>query len=116
MKRGIFEVENPVARIMEQDNSSSSLFNRINGTITLNPIEGLSLKALLSWSKYHQHGGSYETHNHISTVRNGRNGSAWLDARQNVERLINLTAEYRKNIGDHNFTLLEDIAMRILME
>ncbi|HHU97136.1 MAG TPA: TonB-dependent receptor [Petrimonas sp.] len=103
---GIFEVENPVARIMEQDNSSSSLFNRINGTITLNPIEGLSLKALLSWSKYHQHGGSYETHNHISTVRNGRNGSAWLDARQNVERLINLTAEYRKNIGDHNFTLL----------
>ena len=103
---GIFEVENPVARIMEQDNNSSSLLNRINGTITINPITGLSLKALVSWSKYHQHGGWYETHNHISTVRNGRNGAASVNAMQNVERLVNLTAEYRKSIGEHNFTLL----------
>jgi len=103
---GIFEVENPVSRIMEQDNESGSLLNRFNGTITLNPMKGLSLKALISYSKYHSHGGSYETRNHISTVRNGRNGSANLDARQNVDRLVNLTAEYKKNIGKHNFTVL----------
>ena len=103
---GIFEVENPVSRIMEQDNESGSLLNRFNGTITLNPMKGLSLKALISYSKYHSHGGSYETRNHISTVRNGRNGSANLDARQNVDRLVNLTAEYKKIIGKHNFTVL----------
>ena len=57
---GIFEVENPVSRIMEQDNMSRNQLNRINGTITLNPMQGLSLKALISYSKYNQHGGSYE--------------------------------------------------------
>lgn len=103
---GIFEVENPVARIMEQDNSSSSLFNRINGTITINPMKGLSLRGLMSFSKYHQHGGWYETQNHISTVRDGRKGAASVGATQNVERLVNLTAEYRNNINDHSFTLL----------
>ena len=103
---GIFEVENPVSRIMEADDDSSSLLNRINGSITINPLKGLSLKTLISYSKYHQYGGSYETSNHISTVRNGRNGSASLNARQNVDRLVNLTAEYKNNIGEHNFTIL----------
>ena len=103
---GIFEVENPVARIMEQDNSTTSLFNRINGSVTINPLHGLSLKGLMSFSKYHSDGGSYETHNHISTVRDGRKGVANLNASQNVQRLINLTAEYKNSINNHNYTIL----------
>ena len=112
---GIFEVENPVARIMEQDNSSSSLFNRINGTITINPMKGLSLRGLMSFSKYHQHGGWYETQNHISTVRDGRKG-ATVGATQNVERLINLTAEYKKTSMIITSRCWPDIAMKIMMK
>ncbi|MDL2208965.1 TonB-dependent receptor, partial [Parabacteroides sp. OttesenSCG-928-O15] len=103
---GIFEVENPVSRIMEQDNDSHSQFTRINGTVTFKPIEGLNLQALVSYSKYNSQGGSYETSNHISTIRNGRNGVANLSANQSMDRLVNLTAEYKKNFKDHIFTLL----------
>lgn len=103
---GIFEVENPVSRIREADNENNSLSNRINGSITINPMKGLNLKALVSYSKRNSQGGSYETSKHISTVRNGRNGSANLDAGQHVDRLVNLTAEYKANIEDHNFSVL----------
>lgn len=103
---GIQDVDNPVSRVMEQDNNRSTLLNRLNGTITINPMQGLSLNVLVSWSKFNRYGGSYETRNHISTVRDGRFGVANIDARKDVNRLINLTAEYKKNIGDHNFTIL----------
>ena len=62
-------VENPVSRIMEQDNERHSQYTRINGRITLKPIEGLNLQALVSYSKYYMQGCSYETIRHISTIR-----------------------------------------------
>lgn len=99
-------VENPVSRIMEQDNERHSQYTRINGRITLKPIEGLNLQALVSYSKYNMQGGSYETSRHISTIRDGRNGVANLNADQNIDRLVNLTAEYKKSFKDHIFTLL----------
>ena len=99
-------VDNPVARIKEQDNESHSQFTRINGSVTLKPMEGLNLQALVSYSKYNAQGGSYETSKHKSTIRDGRNGVAHLNANQSIDRLVNLTAEYKKSIKDHIFTLL----------
>lgn len=99
-------VDNPVSRIKEQDNESHSQFTRINGSVTLKPMEGLNLQALVSYSKYNAQGGSYETSKHKSTIRDGRNGVAHLNANQSIDRLVNLTAEYKKSIKDHIFTLL----------
>jgi len=99
-------VDNPVSRIKEQDNESHSQFTRINGSVTLKPMEGLNLQALVSYSKYNAQGGSYETSKHMSTIRDGRNGVAHLNANQSIDRLVNLTAEYKKSIKDHIFTLL----------
>ena len=101
-------VDNPVARIKEQDNESHSQFTRINGSVTLKPMEGLNLQALVSYSKYNAQGGSYETSKHKSTIRDGRNGVAHLNANQSIDRLVNLTAEYKKSIKDHIFTLLAE--------
>ena len=42
-------VDNPVSRIKEQDNESHSQFTRINGSVTLKPMEGLNLQALVSY-------------------------------------------------------------------
>lgn len=103
---GAFNYDNPMARIEESDGLTRSQWSRVNGTIVINPVDGLTLKALISYSKYNSKGTFYETKNHISTKRAGLNGYASLDAVESVDRLTDLTAEYAKSIGDHRFTLL----------
>ena len=103
---GGFNYDNPVSRLMETDGENKSQWNRINGTVDVRPIKGLSLKALLSYSKYNETRGYYETKKHISTLRYGNNGYASNGSTQSVDRLAELTAEYSGNMGNHNFTAL----------
>ncbi len=103
---GAFNYDNPLARIKESDGETSNNLTRFSGTITLKPFAGLSLKSLVSYSKWNQTIGYYETSKHISTVRSGVNGFASNNATENAEKLVDLTAEYKKSIGEHNFTLL----------
>jgi TonB-linked SusC/RagA family outer membrane protein len=103
---GAFNYDNPVARIEESDGEFKSQWNRLNGTIIINPIEGLNLKGLVSYSKYNDYSGYYETHNHISTKRSGLNGYASMASVESIDRLLELTAEYTKSIAEHRFTIL----------
>ncbi|WP_159518959.1 SusC/RagA family TonB-linked outer membrane protein [Sunxiuqinia indica] len=103
---GAFNYDNPLSRIEESDGETSTNLTRVTGTVTLKPVKGLTLKSLVSFSKWNQTIGYYETKNHISTVRSGVNGFASNNANENTEKLIDLTSEYKKNIGDHNFTFL----------
>jgi TonB-linked SusC/RagA family outer membrane protein len=103
---GAFNYDNPVARIAESDGEFKSQWSRVNGTVIINPIEGLNLKGLVSYSKYNDYSGYYETQNHISTKRSGLNGYAALSSAESIDRLLELTAEYSKAINDHRFTLL----------
>ncbi|WP_120272924.1 SusC/RagA family TonB-linked outer membrane protein [Mangrovibacterium diazotrophicum] len=103
---GAFNYDNPVSRIKESDGETSNNLTRVTGTVTLKPIEGLTLKSLMSYSKWNQTIGYYETKKHISTVRSGVNGFASNNAAENAEKLIDITAEYRKSIGEHNFNVL----------
>lgn len=103
---GIFEYDNPVARLYEADGNQDITQTRVNANITFNPIQDLSLKALLSYDKIHQYGGYYETKNHISTLRDGRNGYASTGASTRMTKLVELTAQYRKTLADHTFSLL----------
>ncbi|MDA3927412.1 MAG: SusC/RagA family TonB-linked outer membrane protein [Prolixibacteraceae bacterium] len=103
---GAFNYDNPVARIMESDGQTKSQWSRVNGTVIVNPITGLTLKALFSYSKYNSKGTFYETKNHISTKRSGLNGYASLDAVETTDRLTELTAEYSKSFGKHRITAL----------
>lgn len=79
---------------------------RYNGNISYNPIKDLKLNALFSYVKSQQNGGYYETKNHISTLRDGRNGFAAVSANANTSKLMELTAQYSKEINDHSFNLL----------
>lgn len=79
---------------------------RVNANITFNPIQELSFKALVSYDKTHQYGGYYETKNHISTLRDGKNGYAATGASTNMTKLLELTAQFRKTFGDHNLSVL----------
>ncbi len=103
---GAFNYDNPLARIKESEGQTSTNLTRITGSVTLTPVQGLTLKSLMSYSKWNQTYGYYETKNHISNVRSGVNGYASDSANENAEKLIDLTAEYKKSIGDHNFTVL----------
>ena len=56
---------------------------------------------MMSYSKYNSTYGYYETSKHISTVRAGVNGYATNNAVENAEKLIDLTAEYKKSIRNN---------------
>ncbi|MFC6102169.1 SusC/RagA family TonB-linked outer membrane protein [Olivibacter domesticus] len=103
---GLFEYENPLSRLYESDGKQDSTEMRYNGNISYNPIKDLKLNALFSYVKSQQNGGYYETKNHISTLRDGRNGFAAVSSNANTSKLMELTAQYSKDINDHSFNLL----------
>jgi TonB-linked SusC/RagA family outer membrane protein len=103
---GQFNYENPLARLFESDGRNTSQNTRYNTNVTLLPIRGLRLNALLSYTKWNQSRGYSETKQHISTRRDSRNGFASVGAAESIDRLLELTAEYTKTITDHRFSLL----------
>ena len=102
----IFNYENPLARINESDGENKSQNTRFSATLTYKPVTGLNLKALVSTNRYNESRGYSETKNHISNLRDGRNGYASVGAVESIDNLMELTADYSTSLGDHNFTLL----------
>lgn len=103
---GIFEYDNPVARVYESDGEQDITQLRFNGNLAYNPIKELILKALFSYDKTHQYGGYYETKKHISTIRDGRNGYASVGGTTNLTKLMELTGQFQKDFNNHNISLL----------
>jgi TonB-linked SusC/RagA family outer membrane protein len=101
-----FEYENPVSDLMESDGRTNEHLSRFNNTISLTPIEGLKLTSVLSVSKWNQNNGYSETKQHVSTLRDSRNGYASIGAAESSDKLAELTAEYSKSIGNHQFKAL----------
>lgn len=103
---GLFQYENPVARIKESDGKNESQFTRLNANLIYNPIRDLTLTSLFSYSKYNETRGYAETKKHISNVRDSKNGFASVGQNSSKDLLMELTAQYNKKISAHNFSLL----------
>lgn len=103
---GQFNYENPLARLFESDGRNTSQNMRYNTNITFLPFRGMRLNALLSYSKFNQTRGYAETKEHISNRRDSRNGFASVGGREVIDRLLELTGEYSRTLGDHRFSLL----------
>lgn len=103
---GIFNYDNPVSRIYECDGEQKISQTRFSSNITLTPIKELTLNALFSYDKINQEGGYYETKKHISNVRDGMNGYASTGGSSTVTKLVELTAQFHKNFGDHTIQAL----------
>lgn len=101
-----FEYENPVSNLFESNGKTKQHLSRVNSTITLTPVKGLTLSSILSYSKWNQNGGYSETKQHISTLRDSRNGYASIGAAESEDKLAELTAEFSKSIDNHRFKLL----------
>ncbi len=97
---------NPLALLEESSGQTSSQTSRIAGSATWLPAKGLSLKALGSRSRVNRIFGYGETKNHISTIRDGKNGYGNKSDYQGIDQLLELTAEYSKSVQDHSFSVL----------
>lgn len=103
---GLFNYENPVSRIEESDGRNKLQFSRLNANIIYNPMKDLTLNGVFSLSKYNQTRGYSETKKHISNIRDSRNGFASNGQDESIDRLLDLTAQYNKSIGEHQFSVL----------
>jgi len=103
---GNFDYENPMALLYESDGQTKNVNSRMNGTITYKPITDLKLSALFSYSRFNGNTGYAETKKHISTIKSSLNGFASVSSNVSIDRLAELTAEYSKTFGDHNFLVL----------
>lgn len=101
-----FYYENPVAHIEESDGRNKLNWNRLSGSVTVTPVKDLRLKALISYGRYNQSRGYYETKQHFSNVARGLNGYASNGSKDSTARLVEITADYSKTIDQHHFTVL----------
>jgi len=97
---------NPLALIEESIGENRNQNFRTFGSATLTPFDGFAVKALFSRDMYNSTRGYYETKQHYSTARNGRNGFASRGTTRSTDDLFELTADYDRAIGGHQFTLL----------
>lgn len=101
------EYYNPVSLLNEVEGENQATNLRMFANVTYSPIEGLDIKYLFSSNTYNQIRGYYETQEHKSSWRDGKNGYASRGSTRRNEDLSELTAQWRKTIfEDHSFTLL----------
>lgn len=96
-----FQYENPLALIKEQDYKNVNDWTWLTGSVSYFPIQELELKLVGSHHRTINDFGSYQTRNHISTIRDNRNGVANISNSLTVENFLDLTADYQKTIGNH---------------
>ena len=101
------EYYNPVALLNEVEGENQATNLRMFANVTYTPIEGLDIKYLVSSNTYNQVRGYYETQNHKSTWREGKNGFASRGTTRKTQDLSELTVQWRKTLfKDHSLTLL----------
>lgn len=101
-----FEYENPLALLYEAKGNVKKTQLRYNGNIVYNPIKDLTLSAVFSYIRDNMNRGYGETLNHISALRDGLAGWSSVGAYTKMEKLMELTAQYNKEIGAHKFSVL----------
>ena len=101
-----FEYENPLALLYEAEGNVKKTQLRYNGNIVYNPNKDLTLSAVFSYIRDNMNRGYGETLSHISALRDGLAGWSSVGAYTKMEKLMELTAQYNKEIGAHKFSVL----------
>ena len=101
-----FEYENPLALLYEAEGNVKKTQLRYNGNIVYNPIKDLTLSAVFSYIRDNMNRGYGETLSHISALRDGLAGWSSVGAYTKMEKLMELTAQYNKEIDAHKFSVL----------
>lgn len=105
-ERDTYMYNNPVALLNESNGINKNKETRYSGSVLFNPITDLNLKMMVSRVEYSAFRGYYETKQHISTTKYGRNGYATRSTYDNYTDLMEITGDYSKKIGKHKATIL----------
>lgn len=101
-----FGYSNPLALLNEVEGQTENREIKLDGSITFNPLENLSINAMGSTSRFNSLRGHAETFQHRTTTVDGLNGWASRNTDQNVDNLFELTANYTQNVNNHAIELL----------
>ena len=105
-ERNDYMYDNPLGLIHEAINDRVNRQSRFSGSLDYRPINDLSLKMLISRVNYNNLTGSSTTFNHMNTTKNNLNGTARRSTDASTEDLMELTANYTKQFGEHRFNVL----------
>lgn len=104
---------NPVALLEETVGMNQNSNLRTYGTLAVYPTDDITVSVLGSRDILNSVRGYYETKNHYSTVRSGRNGYASRGTSKSQEDLLEATLQYDKTFSnDHDFNALAGYSWR----
>ncbi len=105
-ERDTYMYDNPVGLLNESNGLNKEKELRYSGSALYTPINDLHLKLMVSRVENSAMRGYYETKQHVSTTKYGKNGYASRSTDANFDNLLEFTTDYTKNIEKHNITLL----------
>ncbi len=106
-ERGTYFYTNPVGLIDEQNGEAETRNLRMHGTLTLKPIDHLSLSLMAGTERETTQRGNSTTFRHVNTTQSGQNGTAYRDDGSNVDKTLEFTGTYNNVFADdHDVTLL----------
>jgi TonB-linked SusC/RagA family outer membrane protein len=104
-ERGVYFYPNPVGLINEYTGEEEDRDFRLHGTVTLRPVQGLSLSMLAGMEKGSQIRGWSNTQTAVSS-RLSDFLTAGRSTNSSEDRILELTGNYATTFGDHYVTLL----------
>jgi TonB-linked SusC/RagA family outer membrane protein len=105
-ERNIYVYDNPVGYIEETIGQNLYRNIRLSASLTYSPMPGLDIKGMFTKRGNSEIRGYYQTKDHVSTTKLGRNGYASRGSNDYVSNLGELTATYQKSFGDHRINAL----------
>lgn len=114
--RSGFEYENPLVLINEVNGENVERELRLNGTLTFNPMEQLSLRLLGSYNQWNETRGYAQTFRHVSAVEGGTEGYASRGSGTNEDKLLEFTGTYTDSFEAHDYTLLGGYSFQEVIE
>jgi len=105
-ERDVYFYDNPVGYLKESDGENRYRNVRFTASLTYKPFEGFDIKGMVTRKGDSNIRGFYQTQNHVSTTKYGSNGFASRGTDDYVGNYTELTANYKKSIGSHNFSVL----------
>lgn len=97
-ERPINDYLNPLALLWETEGENKETALRMFANLAFTPIAGLNIKYTASKNIFNQIRGYYETKQHSSTTKNGKNGYASRGTQSTYETLSELTVQYNKTL------------------
>lgn len=97
---------NPVALLNEETDSENWNMLLASGKITFSPIKDLNLSAMVAMERYDSMRNKWNTFKYFTTTIENKNAEVHKWAAGSMDKTMDLTADYFKTIGKHEFSAL----------